>query len=92
MTENKFWKQAMEELSYLSGDEHFQREVEARAGFLMDQDVREREAFKDGKNEGKEEGKKQKQLEIAKKMKAKNMPINEIIELTNSTKEEIEKL
>ena len=92
MCENKYWKQAMEELAYLSGDEHFQREVEARAGFLMDQAVREEEAFKDGKAEGEAKGKKQNQLEIAKKMKAKNMPINEIIELTNLTKEEIEKL
>ena len=39
-----------------------------------------------------EKGKKQKQLEIAKKMKDKNKPIEEIIELTELSKEEIEKL
>ena len=39
-----------------------------------------------------EKGKKQKQLEIAKKMKDKNKPIEEIIELTELSKEEIEEL
>ncbi len=39
-----------------------------------------------------EEGKRQKQLEIAKKMKDNNKPIEEIIELTELSKEEIEKL
>ena len=38
MNENKFFKQAKEELAYLSGDPDFQRLVEARAGFLMDQE------------------------------------------------------
>lgn len=39
MTDNKFLKQAKEELAYLSGDPDFQRLVEARAGFLMDQEA-----------------------------------------------------
>lgn len=39
MSENKFLKQAKEELAYLSGDPDFQRLVEARAGFLMDQEA-----------------------------------------------------
>ena len=39
MSENKFFKQAKEELAYLSGDPDFQRLVEARAGFLMDQEA-----------------------------------------------------
>lgn len=38
MFNNKFLKQAKEELAYLSGDPGFQRLVEARAGFLMDQE------------------------------------------------------
>lgn len=38
MIENRFFKQAKEELAYLSGDPDFQRLVEARAGFLMDQE------------------------------------------------------
>jgi predicted transposase/invertase (TIGR01784 family) len=43
-------------------------------------------------NYGKQEGKRETQLEIAKKMKAKNKPIEEIMEFTELTKEEIEKL
>ena len=39
MSENRFFKQAKEELAYLSGDPDFQRLVEARAGFLMDQEA-----------------------------------------------------
>lgn len=80
MSENKYWKQAMEELEYLSGDADFQRLVESRYRFLADQDIELREREKKGK------------MEVAKKMKAKNMPIDEIIELTGLTKEEIEKL
>ena len=39
MSKNKYYKQAREELEYLSGDECFQRQVEARAWYLMDPDV-----------------------------------------------------
>ena len=88
MCENKYYKQAKEELAYLSGDPDFQRLVESRAGFLMDQEVQKRANFKFGKAEGE----KKKQLEIAQKMKAKKMSIEEIIELTELTKEEIETL
>ena len=88
MCENKYYKQAREELEYLSGDPDFQRLVESRAGFLMDQAV----AQKEREEKGKAEGEKKKQLEIAKKMKAKKMSIEEIIELTELPKEEIEKL
>ena len=37
-------------------------------------------------------GKKEREKEIAKKMKEKNIPIETIIEITELTKEEIEKL
>ena len=84
MCENKFWKQAREELAYLSGEENFQFLVYDRAMFLMDQDARGKKGFADGKKEEK--------IEIAKKMKQKNIPIDEIAELTGLSKEEIEKL
>ena len=84
MCENKFWKQAREELAYLSGEENFQFLVYDRAMFLMDQDAREKKGFADGKKEEK--------IEIAKKMKQKNIPIDEIAELTGLSKEEIENL
>ncbi len=100
MRENKYLKQAREELAYLSGDEEFQYMVDSRALDLMFED-RERErikdkAIKEGRAEGKAEGRTEEQIEskkeIAKKMKAKNIPIEEIIELTGLTKEKIEKL
>jgi predicted transposase/invertase (TIGR01784 family) len=152
MSENKYLKQAKEELSYLSDDPDFQLLVDSRAGMLRDiecmKDTARKYGFEEGKAdgfavgltegkaeglaegkaeglaegraegkaegraegraEGKAEGKaegraegraegevsgaQKKQLEIAKKMKAKNMPLEDIIELTGLTKEEIEKL
>ena len=83
---NKYFQQAKKELEYLSGDEAFQRIVEARARFLEDQEVQTRAA----REEGLQKGKKEMTLKIAKKMKAKNMPIEEIMELTGLSKEEIE--
>lgn len=84
MCENKFYKQAREELASFSGDENFRRLVEARVGFLMDQETE--------KNVSKQEGKAEEKRQIAKKMKTKNMSIEEIAEITGLTKEEIEKL
>ena len=80
MGENKYLKQAKEELAYLSGDPNFQAEVEARVGMLRDM------------HSLKYKGREEKAKEIAKKMKAKNMPIEEIAELTGLSKEEIEKV
>ena len=96
MGESKYLKQARKELEHLSGDPDFKRLLESRAGFLRDVDakieVAEEKGKEKGREEGKEEGKKQKQLEIAKKMKDKNKTIEEIIELTELSKQEIEKL
>jgi predicted transposase YdaD len=55
------------------------RKLDAHLDFLKRQ-----KAFEDG---GKE-----KQMQMAKKMKAKNKPIEEIMEFTELSKEEIEKL
>ena len=88
MKENKYLEQARKELEYLSGDPDFKRLLESRAGFLRDVDTKIGVA----KMEGKEEGKQQEKIEIAKKMKDKNIPIEEIIELTGLSKQEIEKL
>ena len=88
MCENKYYKQAREELAYLSGNENFMRLVESRVMFLMDQETEKDES----KKEGKAEGELSKAKQIAQKMKAKNMPVEEIIELTGLTEEEIKKL
>ena len=101
---NKYFKQARKELEYLSGDKDFQEIVEKRALALMDQEVQTRLAKEEGSEEGREEGRregktegisigeKNKKIEIAKKMKARNIPIEEIMELTELSKEEIEKI
>ena len=96
MVENKYWKQAREELAYLSGDEDFQRLVEARAGFLMDQECYKRQSIrqglKQGLKQGLEQGLKQGKIEIAKKLLKLKMPIKQIAEITSLDEKEIEKI
>ncbi len=96
MKENKYLEQARRELEHLSGDPDFKRLLESRAGFLRDVDtklhVAREEGKEEGKEEGREEGKRQKQIEIAKKMKLKDKPIEEIIDFTGLSKEDIENL
>ena len=43
----------------------------------------------EGRAEGKQEGERQKQIEIAKKMKEKKIPEEQIMEITGLTKEEL---
>ena len=117
--ENKLLKQAEEELAYLSGDPDFKRLVDARVGFLRDQNtfeaVGKEKGYKqgrvDGHIEGKEEGRKEgkaegialgkeqekaknkaKLQEIAKKLLKLKMPIEQIMEITELTEEEIKKI
>ena len=104
MVENKYWKQAREELAYLSGDEDFQRLVEARAGFLMDQECYKRQSIRQGLKQGLEQGKKQgleqglkqgkieEKKEIAKKLLKLKMPIEQIAEITELDFQELERL
>ena len=51
--ENKYLKQAKKEFEYLKGDPAFKRLVEAREGFLRDQDSAESEKFDAGLEKGK---------------------------------------
>lgn len=92
MVENKYWKQAREELAYLSGDEDFQRLVEARAGFLMDQECYKRQSIRQGLEQGLKQGLKQGKIEIAKKLLKLKMPIKQIAEITSLDEKEIEKI
>ena len=86
--ENKEIKEAEERYNVLTGDAELKRLAEVR---LMSQ-LEGASAKKVAREEGRQEGHKEKSIEIAKKMKSKNMPIEEIIELTGLTKEEIESL
>lgn len=86
--ENKEIKEAEERYNVLTGDAELKRLAEVR---LMSQ-LEGASAKKVAREEGRKEGHKEKILEIAKKMKSRNIPIEEIIELTGLTKEEMENL
>ena len=85
---NEVIKEAASEYEYLTGEA-----AEQRLAFLREKGERDYiSGMEYAKNIGIEQGGKDKQLEIAKKMKDKNIPTDEIIEITGLTKEEIEKL
>jgi predicted transposase/invertase (TIGR01784 family) len=97
---NETLKKARGEMEYLTGDEEVQRLAWLHEKWEMDRvsaigyAKREGEAIglDKGIKQGRKQGEKQKTIEIAKKMKAKGKSINEIMEITELTKEEIEKL
>ena len=88
MEESDCLKQAKEELAYLSSDPDFKRLVDARAGFLRDQNTFEVVGMEKGIKKGEENEK----IKIAKKLLEMKMPISQIAEATGLTEEEIEKL
>ena len=108
MEENEYYKQAEEELEYLSGDPNFKNWVMDRAFYLMDQasyakqlkdeGIKEglekgiKEGIEEGIKNGEASGKKKSQIEIAKKLLKLNMPIEQISKITELSIEEIEKL
>ena len=104
MKENKEIKEAEVTLRELSEDEENQRIAELREKHMLDtQDIYETgldEGYKigekagkiEGKREGKIEGSNEEKIKIAKKLLNKNMPIEQIIEITELTKEEISKI
>ena len=96
MKENKEIKKANDEYEYLTGDE-----AERRIAFLRDKAIRDEnnmregareEGLKLGRTKGLEEGRKEGRTEIAKKMLAMNMKVEEVMEITELTKKEIEKI
>ena len=84
MEENKEIKKAQEELEYLTGDEE-----ERRIAFLREKAIRDEVSSING---ARKEGEKNKQLEIAKKLKKMNMSLSDIEKATGLTVEEIENL
>ena len=100
MKKNENMKEAREKLDKMSKDEKVRRMAELRQKALMDEREAEYTGYINGLEDGIKQGMKQglEQVigqgyrEIAKKMKGKGKDINEIIELTGLSKEEIEKL
>lgn len=88
MKSNENMKQAKEKLDGLSDDKVVARLAELREKAILD----EREAEYTGYFKGKEEGRKDREKEIAKKMKEMQIPLEQIEKATGLTKEEIEKL
>ena len=84
MIDNECVKKAEEEYEYLTGDEEIKR-----LAFLRDKAIRDEVS---ARNYGKRLGKKEEKIESAKKMLAKGFDIETIMEITELTKEEIEKL
>ncbi len=100
MKKNENMKEAREKLDKMSKDEKVRKMAELRQKALMDEREAEytgysnglEDGIKQGMKQGLEQGIGQGYREIAKKMKGKGKDINEIIELTGLSKEEIEKL
>lgn len=84
MEENKEIKKANAEYEYLTGDEE-----ERRLAFLRDKAIRDEASLRET---GKEEGKKEQQKEIARKLLKKGMTMEEVMEIAELPKEELEKL
>lgn len=92
MNENKEIEEAVVVIKEMTEDEKLERLAMLRQKAIMDEKAIYAAGLDKGELRGKEKGKREKQIEIAKKMKAKNMDIDTIMEITELTKEEIEKL
>lgn len=95
-TTKKAIKQAKDTLKQISKDEHEQELARLRKKYIMDQNAIQEYGYCRGIEEGVEIGKNDgiqfEKIETAKKMLAKKMPIDVIIEITGLSKEEIENI
>ena len=96
MKENEGIREAREKLEEMSNDVIMQRLAEYRESAIIEENEARNTALHKGIAQGKEEGLKEgarkKQSEIAKKMKDRGIAIEEIMDITGLSKEEIEKL
>ena len=96
MCENEELKKAKEEFENMQNDEYEQRMAELRMKHIMDSKAIEEYGYDKGLEyglkQGIEQGKKQDKIEIAKKLLNKGKSIEEIIEITDLSKEDIENI
>ena len=100
MKDNKDINKAIDELEQVSGNEKLRRIAELKEKYIRDEqasiEYAQDEGYKHGKEdgiaEGEARGKAKGKTEIAKKMLKKCMKIEDVIELTGLSQEEIEKL
>ena len=98
--ENTEIGKAVDELKKISADERERQIYEAREKAMIDEGIIRYETREEGRKEGiaigeargKKEGKREKEIEIAKNLLRKKMPINDISEVTDLSKKEIESL
>ena len=84
MEKNETVRKAQEELEYLEGGEAFKRKVELKEKYERD--------MNSAIHYGREEGKTSEKKSIAKKMLEIGMDVEQIMKITDLSKEEIEKL
>ena len=92
MKTNKEIQEAMEKLEEISSDEELMRLVELRRKAILDENQAKYAARVVGREEGRKEGRKEAKVEVAKKLLKMNIELEKIIEITELTKEELEKL
>ena len=86
--EDKKLGEAIEKLEYISGDDELRRIAELREKYILDEES-EREAVRD---EAREEGLAEGIKETAKKLLKLKVPLEQIIQATELTKEELERI
>ena len=104
MNENENIKKAKNELEKIKQDKEEQERALRRMMYVMDQKAIQQYGYEQGvkdgemrgrsqgKIEGRIEGRKEEKIDIAKKMLKRNIPIEDILEVTGLTEEEIEEL
>ena len=94
--EDKKLKVAYEKLEYISGDEKLRRLAELRRKLILDQNTGLREERRIGREEGRADGiqigEQNEKIKMAKKLLKLEMPIEQIVEITELSEEEIKKL
>ena len=94
--ENKEVKKAIDELEKISLSPEERQRYEDREWAIMRYNSEVRANYEHGEEFGKKQGieigEKKEKLAVAKKMKKLKLPIEQIIQITELTKEEIEKL
>ena len=100
MEENEQIKDAVKSYNELTGDDEVKRLTEVRLMAQLEEQAAlasarargEEEGLKQGKEEGLKQGEKESKQKMAKKLLKLNRPIEEIMEVTELTKEELEKI
>ena len=94
--EDKKLKVAYEKLAYISGDEKLRRLAELRRKLILDQNTGLREERRIGREEGRADGiqigEQNEKIKMAKKLLKLEMPIEQIVEITELSEEEIKML